>query len=235
MFKKFKEKRALKKKKPIIEMLAKQETLLNELEKEFNAIEALDNEAEKILGLKAFISNVATAKRSISSQQTSYRDDRENIAGWKGVGVGTTVLIAAAATPAVIFAPALVLPAVMGGGVIGMMAGGIAGETIGAKNVQNLINQESYLSYAGNILASFKSRAQEALDALENNCDLDTLAKSPRFKEAFDRSFRLRDRFAEAAINKAQQVPEESPEREKAKPAKPREPRSYIGPVLKKK
>jgi hypothetical protein len=220
MLKKYKEAKTEKKNSDVVELIALTEKYFEQIEKKLAAAEDMTDAAEKILKLRDLKDEIQQTDRQADRKQEGLVKKRVgkklNITGGTGATIGTAAVV----VPLAIIFPPVVFPLVVLG-----IAGAVTGLsfsqifTAGHFNKstrEKLIEQNPLLTYFGNILAAQKARAQEVFNDTIKNCNLDEVSLSPHYKEAFDSTASLRDRFALAHTDTAKQALEAKAQQEAA-------------------
>jgi hypothetical protein len=202
MFDKYRAKKKRAYYEPVVELIEKQQGYLKEAQEKYEAAQACADDAEKVLKLKGLISDVDSAAFFLREEQGAlaqrYADRRANRA--YGTIVGTTT--AACAVPAALIAP----PIAIGVGaavVLGLLPAALISDYGAPRKERKMKKENPALVEVHEALTAQRIRAEEALAQTIKNCDLDKIAKSPSFEEAFDQCEPLQKRFRTAAAVRA--------------------------------
>jgi len=217
MFDKSREARAQKKNKDVVALIAKQEAALKHIEEKITDVESRKDAVEKILELHGLKAAIQEALRQAANEQQSIEDKRINKKIHRTVGTGMTIGAVGTVVPLIIAAPVItpiVIPFLAVAGLAGSSLGGLLPAAFSINRFEKttykkLIKQNPILTYFENILAAQKMRVENVLDDTVKNGNLEKISAAPRFKEAFDSTVSLRDRYAEAATSAAKKALEE--------------------------
>jgi len=225
-----KETRAQKKNRDVTELLDLQRAYIKGIDVKFAAAESITDAAEKILTLQALVKYIGDAASDSRRRQMKIIDRRVTRNFAKTAPAGLVATTAAIGVPLGFLFPPL-LPVAMFG-VFGLLAPAFFERRIEESKTKQLLEKNPDIKDFAGLMTALGDRAGEVLHETVQNCNLEELPLSPRFKEALASNAPLRERFAEAAAVTARQTLEEKAEAEQdvvAEPVKtPREPRSPV-------